>query len=282
MKYTFVSLGRLESFGIRLGGAGLGNILFPWARALVYAQENHCIRIQTTWKNLKIGTFLRKEKDKRLYFDLFTEKDGISGFKKFWLLNFSKQVKYFRGMNNLFTSFKGKQFYIKEELLKIVSPHHCKNALKFNANSIGIHIRMGDFIRPDDEQTLRNGAWNYRLPIKWYQRIIEKINEKSDLPICIFSDADEEDLQALLKLKNCRTVHFGSAISDLIALSNSKVLVSSGSTFSMWASFLGQMPTIWFPGQMRQNLINDRSLFEGEIDYDDELPDSIIKMITDD
>ena len=97
MKYTFVSLGRLESLGIRLGGAGLGNILFPWARALVYAQENHCIRIQTTWKNLKIGTFLRKEKDKRLYFDLFREKDGVSGLEKFWLLNFSKQVKYSKG-----------------------------------------------------------------------------------------------------------------------------------------------------------------------------------------
>ena len=106
MKYTFVSLGRLESFGVRLGGAGLGNILFPWARALVYAQENSCIRIQTTWKNLKIGTFLRKERDKRLYFDLFTGEDGISGFKKFWLLNFSNKVKYFRGMENLFVPFK--------------------------------------------------------------------------------------------------------------------------------------------------------------------------------
>ena len=35
MKYSFVSLGKLESFGIRLGGAGLGNILFPWATAIV-------------------------------------------------------------------------------------------------------------------------------------------------------------------------------------------------------------------------------------------------------
>ena len=58
--------------------------------------------------------------------------------------------------------------------------------------------------------------------------------------------------------------------------------MSSGSTFSMWASFLGQMPTIWFPGQMREDLINDRSLFEGEIDYNDDLPDSVIKMIQDD
>ena len=69
-KYTFVSLGKLESFGIRLGGAGLGNILFPWATALVYAKNNNLERIQTTWRNLKIGTFLRKERDKRMYMDL--------------------------------------------------------------------------------------------------------------------------------------------------------------------------------------------------------------------
>ena len=205
----------------------------------------------------------------------------MSGFEKFWLLNFSKQVKYFKGMNNLFTPFKTKQPYVKQELLKIVNPYHLKNAMKFNPDSIGIHIRMGDFIFTDDEQSLRGGAWNYRLPIKWYQHIIAKINEKSNLPICIFSDANEEDLHEILKLKNCKIVHFGSAISDLIALSNSKVLVSSGSTFSMWASFLGQMPTIWFPGQMREDLINDRSLFEGEIDYNDDLPDSVIKMIQD-
>ena len=44
MKYTFVSLGRLESIGVRLGGAGLGNILFPWARAIVYAKNNNLQR----------------------------------------------------------------------------------------------------------------------------------------------------------------------------------------------------------------------------------------------
>ena len=40
MKYTFVSLGKMESLGVRLGGAGLGNIMFPWATALVYARNS--------------------------------------------------------------------------------------------------------------------------------------------------------------------------------------------------------------------------------------------------
>ena len=106
-KYTFVSLGKFESIGIRLGGAGLGNILFPWATALVYARNNNLQRIQTTWRNLKIGTLLRKERDKRMYMNLFTNVDRISGIKKFWLLNFTNQVKYFSGMESLFEPFKG-------------------------------------------------------------------------------------------------------------------------------------------------------------------------------
>lgn len=84
MNYTFASLGKLESLGVRIAGAGLSNILFPWATALVYARNNNLQRIQTTWKNLKTDTFLRKERDKRMYMDLFTGADGITGFKKFY------------------------------------------------------------------------------------------------------------------------------------------------------------------------------------------------------
>ena len=86
---------KFESFGFRLGGAGLGNILFPWANAVVYAKKNNLERIQTTWVNLKFGTFLRKEKDKRMYLNLFTRNDGIMGIRKTLLLNFSSRILIF-------------------------------------------------------------------------------------------------------------------------------------------------------------------------------------------
>jgi len=282
MKYTFVSLGKLESLGVRLGGAGLGNIMFPWATALVYAKKHNLKKINTTWANLKFGTFIRKERDKRIYMDLFLETDGISGLKKFFLLNFSNNVKFFSGMQDLFEPFKSDQNFVKSELLKIINPYHIKRAKEFNSNSIAIHIRMGDFTNPINEKVLRNGSWNYRLPIKWYISLIQKIRKESDLPIYIFSDAGGEELKEVLAFKNCNRVYFGSAISDMLALSTCKVLISSASTFSMWASFLGQMPTIWFPGQMRQKLLLENSKFEGEVDFDDSLPISIIKELKDD
>ena len=282
MKYTFVSLGRLESIGVRFGGAGLGNILFPWATAIVYAKTHNLTRLQTTWKNLKIGTFLRKERDKRMYSDLFTGKDGVGGLKKFMLLNFTNKVKYFSSMDALFEPFKHEHNFVKTELLKIINPYHIEKASNFNTQSVALHIRMGDFQVPENEQILREGAWNYRLPIKWHISIIKKIRLISDLPIYIFSDATDNELQDILAMSNCKRAYFGSAISDMIALSRCKVLVSSASTFCMWASFLGQMTTIWFPGQMRQKLIIDEKLFEGEIDYNDPLPTSIIQLINND
>lgn len=282
MKYSFVSLGKLESFGIRLGGAGLGNILFPWATAIVYAKDHNLIRIQTTWQNLKLGTFIRKERDKRMYLDLFSGRDGVSGIKKFLLLNFSSKVKIFSDMDELFEPFKHEHNFVKSELLKIINPYHINKANGFDNNSVAIHIRMGDFETPKDETILRSGRWGYRLPIKWYKSIIEKIREVSNIPIYIFSDANNEDLQEILELENCKRVHFGSAISDMLGLSNAKILISSASTFSMWASFLGQHPTIWFPGQMRQKLINDATIFEGEMDYNDPLPITIIQLINND
>ena len=279
MKYTFASLGYLESIGIRLGGAGLGNILFPWASAIVYAKEHNLIRIQTTWRNLKVGTFLRKERDKRMYFDLFTGKDGVGGLKKFLLLNFSNEVKYFSSMDKLFEPFKHEHNFVKTELLKIINPYHIEQANNFNVQFIAVHIRMGDFEVPENEKGLREGAWGYRLPIEWYISIIDKVRLISDLPVYIFSDATDNELRDILSINNCKRAYLGSSISDMIALSRCKVLVSSASTFSMWASFLGQIPTIWFPGQMRQNLIADPSVFEGEVDYDDVLPELFVNYL---
>ena len=283
MKYTFASLGRLESLGVRIGGAGLGNILIVWATALVYSKRHNLIRIQTTWRTLKFGTFLRKERDKRMYFDLFTAQDGISGLKKFYLLNFSNQVKYFSSIGELFEPFKSEHEFIKKELFKLINPTHLSKVNSISKKSIAIHVRFGDFGLSDNEVELRKGSWNYRLPIKWYITLIKKVRLIDlNIPIYIYYDADKSDLSNILSFPNCNLVYFGSSISEMIGLSQSELLIASGSTFSMWASFLGQNHTIWFPGQMRQKLINKDGIFEGVVDYEDSIPRVIQDMISND
>ena len=60
----------------------------------------------------------------------------------------------------------------------------------------------------------------------------------------LFSDGQEHELQNLLLLPQVEIVFFGNAILDMIALSKCKFIVGSDSTFTGWAAYLGQVPTV--------------------------------------
>jgi hypothetical protein len=50
-------------------------------------------------------------------------------------------------------------------------------------------------------------------------------------------------------------VDYGSGLGDMLGLSRSRLLIASGSTFSMWGRYLGQVPTIWHPGKLLQHVL---------------------------
>lgn len=286
--YTYASLSRGESLGFRIGGPGLGNLLFPWARAVVFSKKYNLPRISSTWRTVKLGPLLRGEFDKRVYSDLFQEKT-ISGIRKFFLLNFGEKIPetlanqttvsnnhrpkiiIFKGMDGLFQPILNDHETVKTELYDMVFEHHKNAAMHFPADGISIHIRMGDFSIPPNEKFLREGHWNYRLPIKWYIAVIEKIRAEigSNLPVYVFSDGTDEELSEIFKLPHVQRAFFGSAIGDMLALSKSRILVASASTFSMWASYLGRMPVIWYPGLHRMKLYKCNEAYEGTLDYDE-------------
>ncbi|BDY13542.1 alpha-1,2-fucosyltransferase [Hydrogenimonas cancrithermarum] len=293
--YTFASLSSGESFGFRLGGPGLGNLLFPWARSVAFAKKHNLKRINSTWKTIKLGPILRGEFDKRFYNDLFEERE-IGGLKKFLLLHLAEKVDenhaieamkekslrpkviVFKGLERSFHPILKDHSIIKKELLKIVMPHHKRAVESFEADGISVHIRMGDFAIAPNDAFLREGRWNYRLPLKWYINVIENLRKAigSDVPVNIFSDGTDEELKDILSLPGTKRCFYGSAIADLLALSKSPVLVASASTFSMWASYLGRMPVIWYPGLHRLKLYDKGESFEGTLDYDEILPESLV------
>jgi len=298
--YVFAKLSKFDSIGIRLGGPGLGNMLFPWARSIAFANKHRLNRINTTWSNVKIGPMLRGEFDKRFYSDLFEDDENIGGVRKFCLLNCSKQILendkelvlktetflipkivVFEGMDGLFKPIINDSEIIKKELYKITGQKHKDNIAEHDGKGIGVHIRMGDFSEPPSEDFLREGHWNYRLPLKWYVSMIEKIREAAgyNMQVNVFSDGKEEELQEILSLVNVKRCYYDSAIADMLALSQSQILIASASTFSKWASYLGRMPTVWYPGVHRHELFPDKETFEGEIDYNDLIPDTFLKNI---
>ena len=68
--------------------------------------------------------------------------------------------------------------------------------------------------------------------------------------IGLFSDGTVGELAPFLQLSNVRRLTFGNPLADLLAMSRSSLLVCNGSTFSAWAAYLGNMPTIWFPTKL--------------------------------
>jgi len=50
----------------------------------------------------------------------------------------------------------------------------------------------------------------------------------------------------------------------------------------MWALFLGKIPIICFSVQMIKKFLLENLKFEGEVDYEDNLPISIIKELRND
>jgi hypothetical protein len=97
----------------------------------------------------------------------------------------------------------------------------------------------------------------------------------------IVSDGKESELRELLDQEQVTLVRAGSAISDLLVLSNSKVLIASaGSSFSAWAAFLGQMPSIAHPSHSFDwfKLVNQHDYYVGGAEPT-RLPEVFIRQV---
>jgi hypothetical protein len=253
--YIYPFLGRYDLGIVRLFGSGIGNLLFPWARAQILSRDYSLDIIEPTWPNLKIGSIIRGEFDNRFYFDLFcAQKNSISGAEKLITLISKKRISEFdflrssrlnsnsnivvvKGVDDYFEKIKNEYIFVRQKLLEITLEKN-KIGLSYDyTNSISVHVRLGDF---------KTG--NITTPISWYMDVIHLFKDiiNENIHVNIFSDGSNEELSPLLNIKNTKRCGFGSSIADLLALSNSKVLIGSRySTFSMWASYLGQMPVVW-------------------------------------
>jgi len=78
-------------------------------------------------------------------------------------------------------------------------------------------------------------------------------SEIGEIAVRPYSDGDADELRPLLDLEGLNFIEGKSAVTDLLAMADARVIVASSSTFSMWSSFLGDVPSIWFPGRMWQS-----------------------------
>jgi hypothetical protein len=138
------------------------------------------------------------------------------------------------------------------ELLRIVRPERKRAIGTGFSPDIAIHVRLGDFVYGDSSRG------NRRIDLDWYVGILRRLRENlGSMSVALFSDGTDEELAELLAIDGVRRVTFGSSIADMIGLSRARIFIASGSTFSMWASYLGQMPTVWFPKRLHHPILKD-------------------------
>lgn len=222
-----------------LARRGLGNMLFAWAQAVAYCHRTGARMIAPHWASvMRIGPWLRGERYKRYYGRSFTNR-GYAGIWHRWLPG----VKVFRGMDGFFEPFINEQDVVKDELWRNVNPQIASavERVASEGSFIGVHIRRGDF-----------KTAGLCTPDEWYVQAIklavETIGCENPL-IRVFSDGYPEEVAFIARaFPAARVVVMpkAPAIQDILLLSKSKIAVCTpGSTFSMWAVFLGQMPSIW-------------------------------------
>lgn len=289
MKYIYPRLSQYDLNILRLGGPGLGNLLFTYSRAVAESKKNNIPMIWPTWYSLKIGPYIRHEMDKRKYNDLFTNNSNyISGVKKIWLRctrkvvnrnqiksieNVDSGIIEYTGMADMFEPIIDDYELIRNDLICNLQVQN-RGWSDFNfTDSISVHIRLGDFQRGTTEQ-LKCGSQNTSTPVEWYCSMIQQIRAAvgRNMQVYVFSDGTEEELRDILHMPNVQRITFGNSISDIMALSKANLFLASGSTFSMWARFLGRMNVIAYEGQLLQTLKR-----EGENFFEMEMADVISK-----
>lgn len=284
----------------RLSRYGLGNLLFPWARCFLWCRENNLPMIAPRWTQIRIGPYLRRERDKRNYQRLFEHHGYISGIRRAALLTSTpkideehkdsalettarkRQIVVFSEMATMFDPLRGHSQALRVEINRITRSQFIPQSRK-DTPYIGIHVRRGDFAAPKTEADLREGHTSLRIPLTWYIAALTKLRDSIEgwAPALVFSDGTEKELADLLALPDVTLQRGNAAITDLLALANSRAIVASGSTFSMWASFLSQAPTIWFPGQRKQ-LVSEMAhdgAPEPEFDLDRGLSPTFIEVL---
>lgn len=250
---------------------GLAHELMAWARGRAWADENGARLIAPNWFRVRVGPYLRRERDKRAYFVSFDAGGAIAGTRRLALLASANRIEAGRGWplrpqctdrptvvifrtrvegdETLLPQIHGHEAMLRSELLQMTRPRHWP--MPAGRDSIAIHVRLGDFRAPPadlPEALIRN----YRLPLDWFADRLGSLRAElgREVPAILFSDGGDDELAALLACPGIRRAPRRAAVTDLLAIGQSGVVISSGSTFSLLGAFLGGACRLCHPGRM--------------------------------
>ena len=248
MTYFYPKLANLDLVFIGVGGPGLANMFFPMYRALQASKQFDGEFLMPTPTQIKIGPMLRRERDLRLYSDIFVKRSPGEILKRFSLSirrtiteeSFGNAPKgpcgavLFAGLKN---HFKDLDLSRRQDFMSLLSQRSSNPLQRDTIEEIALHIRMGDF---SQKQT---NNMNSRVSFDWYAKALEVARERyPGIPARIYSD-EPGRCREFASDSECELADEGNALEDIFNLAKSRALVASQSSFSLWASFLGQSET---------------------------------------
>lgn len=246
---------------------GIGSKLFAWSRAKILEQDSKAIMLQQHWISIRGAAVSRGGIDySKVLGKIYLFNNFVNDIKEMNSLLFALQYKHqcqsimlsnlqearqhlnshnklliFKwNTDHFFTDFELYRKIITDSIHRITRKSITRQ-LNFQKPFIGINVRLGnDFIEQDSMQH------GYRkTSIQWFLDHISEIRKlHGNLPICVVSDGTHKQLIDFTKFDNVHLVNNNRAMEDLLLLSKAAVFMGTGSsTFSAWASFLGNMPT---------------------------------------
>jgi hypothetical protein len=201
-------------------------------------------------------TFLRRERDKRVYGDELRGRGALEWGR--WILSHFRpsvsegcNVEYshpvtvrYEGLGRFFHDLLGHEKLIKSWIEVNLN---AKSRTRPEGN-IALHIRLGDFA----ESGAASEGFSVRTSFEWYLRALKLVLEKSGTSktesIVIFTDSDHERIRTGLGISDVIFDNSPTAMEAIIKMSQAEYLITSRSTFSMWAAFLGNSTCVWHAG----------------------------------
>ena len=265
-----------------VGRFGLGHGMLAWARCIVWCKDSGATPLSPRWARLRIGPILRNERDKRFYFKLFQRGDQRSAILRVALLATrpkfaaddvmavnpllpsSGSIVLFTNVisgneQKYFHQIIDRQDVVRSALITMTRPRYRPATIGYN--HIAIHVRGGDFGQPSDVNTLTSGTHNQRLPITWFATMLEGVRARlgHNIPAVIYSDCSDDEIAGLMAMSAVTRSCHKESVTDMLAMSEANVIISSGSGFSRWGAYLGKAPRICFPGQRHIRVFGDKT-----------------------
>ena len=239
-------------FGLmRSPGPGLGNLLFPISRALIGQVHYGGQFVYPTMRQIKFGTFLRRERDGRTYGDVLRSRSAAEWqdwFAARWRPVVDEHAfdAVRKGVTVRYTGL-GRYFHdlaSHRDLIQTWLMENARDRAPLEAFDIGIHVRLGDFAVANP----KSSGNSVRQSFEWYRAAFEKARRISTAQApstVLFTDSDPCEVQRELAIASLSVDSSPNALAAMLRMSRARVLIASRSTFSMWAAFLGGMSVIW-------------------------------------